>query len=488
MNGAPLLEALRGDFIGIDTRHCAADGRSRRRIYLDSAATTLMMSAAHATATAFLQHNANTHSRTHFSAHAAAEAYAFARERVLSFIDADPARYLCLFVGHGATAALNRAAHYLCAYRPQAGHVVVSSMEHHSNDLPHRRVGPVQRATLTGTAPALGAIDAGAFATLMRDRPRYAAVSLASNVTGIVNPIAELSAAARSCGVPILVDACQAIAHLPVSMRSLGEPDALVFSGHKVYAPGSPGVLVIRRDIVEAAPPAELGGGMVSDVSARDFTLACDLVEREEAGTPNVVGAVTLGAALEVLARIGMDVIAAHERVLTEHLVASLLAVDALRVYGSTDLAACPRVGVASFNLADHGHGWVAAALNDHYNIAVRDGCFCAQPYARSLLAPELWALEAPDDVDAAERVVQRRRGMVRASLGLYSMRADVDALASALREIGSHPGRYRTPNRHDDEVGARHEQPAPPAVWQVRAEIDRLLTARWRSAHLQPA
>jgi selenocysteine lyase/cysteine desulfurase len=116
LRGEALLKALRRDFIGLDTRYPTADGCTRRRIYLDSAATTLMLSLAHTTATEFLHHNANTHSRIHFSARVATEAYAFARARVLSFVDADPERYVCLFAGHGATAALNRA---VCA--PGAG-------------------------------------------------------------------------------------------------------------------------------------------------------------------------------------------------------------------------------------------------------------------------------------------------------------------------------------------------------------------------------
>lgn len=475
-HGERLLTALRRDFIGLDTSYRTADGGTRRRIYLDSAATTLMLSVAHATASAFLRHNANTHSRIHFSALAATEAYACARERVLSFVGADPDRYVCLFVGHGATAALNRATHYLRALRPRGGGVLVSAMEHHSNDLPHRRSGPVLRAPLEGTAPAVGAIDVEGFEALLRTRPQYAAVSFASNVTGIVNPVARLTAAARAEGVPILVDACQAIAHLPVCMRTLGEPDALVFAGHKAYAPGAPGVLVIRREIVEAAAPAELGGGMVSHVTTGDYTLARDPAERHEAGTPDVVGAVTLSAALEVLARIGMETIAEHSRALTEHLIETLLAVPNIRLYGATDLARCPRIGVASFNLEGHDHGWVASVLNDYYNIAVRHQCFCAQPYAQSMLAPELWALDIPDDAEAAEREVRRRRGMVRASLAMYSTRAEIDALGEALREIQSGAGSYRGLYRCDDEGEYHHQRFVPPAVFAVPAEIDRLL------------
>ena len=279
----------------------------------------------------------------------------------------------------------------------------------------------MRHAPLLGTAPALGAIDVDAFIGLLRSEPtRYAAVSMVSNVTGIVNPIARLTAAARAEGVPILVDASQAIAHLPLRMDALGEPDALVFSGHKAYAPGSPGVLIVRRDIVEAGPPAELGGGMVAQVTRQDFTLA-EAEERDEAGTPDIVGAVTLGAALEVLGRIrhGNDRRArAHAHRAAHRAAARGADAAPLRLDRP---ARAPRVGLASFNLGSLDHGFVAAVLNDYYNIAVRNQCFCAQLYAQTLLAPELWALEVPDDPVEAEREVGRRRGMVRASLGLHS-------------------------------------------------------------------
>jgi len=479
LEGGALLDLVQREFIGLDTEHRTADGRTRRRIYLDSAATTLMFAPAHATASTFLRHNANTHSRIHFCARAATEAYAFARARVLSFVGADPRRYVCLFVGHGATGAINRAAYYLAAYRRQAGTLVVSSMEHHSNDLPHRRVGPVARVPLTGKAPSLGTVDVDAFAALLRERPRYAAVTMASNVTGIINPIAQLSELAHSNNVPLLLDACQAIAHVPVRFQALGEPDALVFSGHKVYAPGSPGVLIIRRDMVEAAQPAELGGGMVRDVTRHEYRLAHDLAEREEAGTPNVVGAVTLSAVLEVLARIGMETIAARERRLTEHLIEALRAIAGVRLYGSTDLARHPRVGVASFNLGNLDHGWVAAVLNDYYNIALRNQCFCAQPYARALVAPELWKLDVPQDPGQAERLIRLRRGMVRASLAMYSTRADIDGLAAALTDARANAARYRKHYRCDDAGEHRHCSFSPPAAFDVVTEINALVQAR---------
>jgi selenocysteine lyase/cysteine desulfurase len=481
LRGGHLLEVVQRDFIGLDTCYPVADGATRRRVYLDSAATTLMLRAAHDTAREFLRHYGNTHSRIHFSARAATETYAHARARALSFIGADPAQYVCLFVGNGSTGALNRAAYYLRAYRSQPATVLVSLMEHHSNDLPHRRRGRVRHVPLAGAAPALSIVDVDTFTALLRAEPvRYAAVSMASNVTGIVNPIADLTAAARAEGVPIVVDASQTVARLPVRMSALGQPDALAFSGHKVYAPGSPGVLIIRREIVEAARPRELGGGTVTEVSAHDYTLAPELSDRDEAGTPNVVGAVTLAAVLDVLERIAIDTVAEHERLLSEFLMKELRGVPELRLYGSIGPFAPPRIGVASFNIGALDHGFVAAVLNDCFGIAVRNECFCAHPYVRALLAPELWDLEASDDPEEAERDVRRRRGMVRASLAMYSSPDDIRALGSALREIQANPHRYRELYCLDEHGEYRHKRFRPPDAFDVSATIDRaLLRAR---------
>jgi cysteine desulfurase/selenocysteine lyase len=468
---------LQNDFIGLETNYRVADGGMRRRVYLDSAATTLMLRVAHDTTTEFLRHYANTHSRIHFSARAATEAYACARARVLSFIGADPEQYVCLFVGNGSTGALNRAAHYLNAYRSRPSTVLVSSMEHHSNDLPHRRRGRVRHIPLAGAAPTLGIVDIDAFTALLCAEPvQYAAVSMASNVTGIVNPIARLTAAARAQEVPIVVDASQAIAHVPVRMSALGQPDVLAFSGHKVYAPGSPGVLIIRRDIVEAVPPSELGGGMVGQVSPHDYTLAPELSDREEAGTPNVVGAVALAAVLDVLDRIGMEAIAEYEHVLDEILMQELSSVPGLRFYGSAATVPWPRIGVASFNVGALDHGFLAAVLNDYFCIAVRNGCFCAQPYAPALLAPELWDLDVSDDPAEAEPELTQRRGMVRASLAMYSSRDDIRELGSALREIQANPGQYRELYSVDDIGEYRHTRFRPPSAFDVSATIDRAL------------
>jgi cysteine desulfurase / selenocysteine lyase len=167
---------------------------------------------------------------------------------------------------------------------------------------------------------------------------------------------------------------------------------------------------------------------MVEYVSLDDFTLKEEVTAREEAGTPNIPGTIAMGLVAEVLLRIGMDVVARAERLLTERLVERLVHLEGIEIYGSTDLDRVPRAGVVSFNVTGAHHELVAAYLDDYANVAVRDGCFCAQPYVKRLLGDE-----------AAEASRADKPGMVRASLGPYSTEADVTTLVDALRDFVRH-------------------------------------------------
>jgi cysteine desulfurase/selenocysteine lyase len=444
--GRALLDKVAAEFIGSDTCHTLADGSVRRRRYLDSAASTLMLKVVNDAVSDYLPHYASSHSQTHFGARLAGDCLAWARQRVLRFVDAPDAEYACLFVGAGATAALNKAARLLRAARPESQLVLVSGMEHHSNDLPHRKAFP--GALHVGVAVhgdgALGAIDLERLRDLLcqhAGRVAYVAITLASNVTGILNPIAEITRLAHEHGAWVLLDAAQALPRVPLSLRALlrdGGVDALAFSGHKAYAPGSPGVLVLRRTLLQGLSPDEVGGGMAAEVYRDMFVPHAELPAREEPGTPNIVGAVALASALEVLSQIGMDVVREHEAELTQQLLRGLARVPGSVVYGDTNLTRTPRVGVVSFNLRGLDHGFVAAVLNDYHNLALRSGCFCAHPYVRDLLQRDIWALELDD-----ERAIKRRLGMARASFGLYSTHTDVNRLIEALDGLSRDPQRF---------------------------------------------
>lgn len=258
------------DFSGLDTHYRLASGSAGRRYYLDSAASALSMNCARHVAEQLLPHYANTHSQAHFSARIAHHAWDWAHRQVLDFVGlSPPERHTVCFAGSGSTAILNRLARTLARQRPERDTVLVSLMEHHANDLPHRHhAGRVIHIPLTGTAPALGAVDLAALRRLLeqyRGRVNYVAVAAASNVTGIVNPVHDIAELAHAHGAWVVVDAAQSLAHTALRISDTGSPDreldAVAFSGHKLYAPGSPGGLVVRRALLENQPPDELGGG-----------------------------------------------------------------------------------------------------------------------------------------------------------------------------------------------------------------------------------
>ena len=481
-----LLSRLSRDFIGLDTCYPLADGRVTRRHYLDSAASTLALTSAYQVAEELLQYYANTHSELHFSARIATHAYDWAHTQALKFLQADPARHIAFFAGSGCTAPLNRLARTLAARRPERDVVLVSSMEHHANDLPHRRhAGQVVHIPLLGETPALGAVDMHALEQLLkqyRDRVNYIAVTAASNVTGIVNPVHDIAALTHAFDAWIVVDASQALAHVPLPLSDSGsqerELDAVLFSGHKIYAPGAPGVAVVRRALLEGSEPDEIGGGMVDDVYWSGYQISARFPDREEAGTPNILGAVQLGAVLNILRRADMHRVHAAEQQRVERLLDGLRAIPGVQIYGDPDSQRTPRLGTVAFNLQGLEHGLVAAVLNDYFNVAVRNGCFCAHPYVRELLKPELWALDIDPDVENAAAALEPWQGMVRASLGLYSNDDDISALLTGVRDLWTRPEHYRALYRLDAEGRFCHQSFVAPAeaLFDPEKALDRML------------
>jgi len=253
----------------------------------------------------------------------------------------------------------------------------------------------------------------------------------------VVQPVHRLAAKVHAAGGRILVDAAQLAAHRPVDMRPHDDPghlDFVALSAHKLYAPFGTGALVGRRDAF-ASEPDHRGGGTVRAVTVDDVAWA-DLPDREEAGSPNVVGAVALAAALRTLADIGLDRIAAHEAHLTRYAVQRLGQVPGLRVHGPTDPdAMADKVGVVPFTIDGWAHGLVAAVLGYEHGIGVRSGCFCAQPYISHLL--RITEVGARHWFQRARHgLVRDAPGMVRISFGCYNTTGDVDRAVEALARL----------------------------------------------------
>ena len=437
-----------------------------------------MMQPALVTATGYLQHYANTHTTVHTSAKITSTVMQWAHERIVTFLHADPVKYASILTGSGTTAAVNRIARGMAALRPERDVVLVSMMEHHSNDLPHRQhAAIVEHIPLQAEGTYAGEVDLKALESLLeqyRGRVNYVAVTGVSNVTGIINPINRIAELVHRYDTYLLVDGAQTVAHMPVYLER-DDIDLFVFSGHKIYAPGSPGVLVGKRSLLSSFEPGQLGGGMVSAVTRFSYLLEEDLQEREEAGTPNIFGSVILACVLEVLEQVGMENIFQQEQSLVELAIRNLSDCPDLKIYGDID-STC-RVGSIAFNITGMDHGLVAALLNDYYGIAVRNECFCAHPYVKEMLKEELFSLDIEADTDEEELfLVNLKRGMVRASFGLYTTPEDISALADALRDMVDKHDHYIAlyEPQQDGSYRHKHFRPAVETLFDIRQAVRR--------------
>jgi selenocysteine lyase/cysteine desulfurase len=333
-------------------------------------------------------------------------------------------------------------------------------MEHHSNDLPWRGRAQLVRA---GLLPD-GRLDEQHLDVLLaRHAGRVALVTVsgASNVTGFVQPVHRLAGKAHAIGARILVDAAQWAPHRPIDVRPAHDPehlDYIALSAHKLYAPFGTGALVGQRDVFLKGAPEYRGGGTVDRVWLDDVEWA-GLPDREEAGSPNVMGAIALAAAADALLETGLEALSRHEQTLTAYALERLASVPGLTLYGDADPSrVADRVGVIPFNLDGVPHGLVAAILGFEAGIGVRNGCFCAQAYVAHLLG-------IPEAV--RRRSADEKPGMVRVSFGAYNTRGEVDALVEALLRIrGEHRGRYqRGPDGEYAPAGAQNAFVIPVSI-----------------------
>ncbi|MCX6841400.1 MAG: aminotransferase class V-fold PLP-dependent enzyme [candidate division WOR-3 bacterium] len=438
-----LLKKLRDELVGLDIEVPTLSGERRRYVSLDNAASTPTFRPIMEKVNEFLGYYANVHRGTGFKSQLSSWAYDEAREVVARFVKADPAHQTVIFT-RNTTESMNKLAR-LYPFRP--GHVVLTTtMEHHSNDLPWRRR---TRVVYVGMRDD-GSLDLDDYRRKLaeyRGRIDLVAVTGASNVSGWLNPAHLLARLAHESGARFVLDAAQLAAHRPIDMKPADDPehiDFLALSAHKMYAPFGAGALVVERKPLLDVEPDQVGGGMV-DVVSLDGAWWRGLPEREEAGTPDIVGVVALAAAIRMLERIGWDAIVEHEQELTRYMLKKLATIPGVRIYGQSDPAGVSdRLGAISFNLADLHHALVAAVLSYEGGIAVRCGCFCAHPYMLCLLkVPPDEAEHVRKEIIAHDR--SRIPGAVRASVGIYNDESDIDALCNCLERIaaGSYSGQY---------------------------------------------
>jgi len=406
-------EKVRADFPIL----CRTVRDGRPLVYLDSGATSQRPRQVLDAERAFLeQHNAAVHRGAHQLAEEATDAYESARARIAAFVGVQPGEVVFT---KNATEGINLVAYALSnssvgkelvqRFALAAGdEIVVTEMEHHANLVPWQELCRRTGATLRWyQVTDDGRLDLGSLE--LSERTRVVAFTHQSNVMGTVPPVAELVRRARDVGALTVLDACQSVPHTPVDFAAL-DVDFAVFSGHKMLGPSGVGVLYGRRELLEVIPPFLTGGSMIELVRMEGSTYAPP-PQRFEAGVPMTSQAVGLGAAVDYLSEVGMDRIAAHERVLTEQALTGLAELDGVRIIGPTDTE--NRGGAVSFVMDDvHPHD--AGQVLDDLGIAVRVGHHCAWP-------------------------LHRRFGIaatVRASFAVYNTPAEVDALLAGVHEV----------------------------------------------------
>jgi selenocysteine lyase/cysteine desulfurase len=430
--------------VGDDLQAPCIDGLQRTYLSLDAAASTSALPAVAERVADFLPRYSSVHRGAGWKSQLATAEYEEARAAALAFAGKTDDRDVAV-ICRNTTEAVNQLAYRL---RLAPDDVVVTTVvEHHANLLPWARLAH-RRYVECGADGTFDAADVAATldaAIHEGPLPRILTITGASNVTGWMPPIDDIVAAAHHRGVPVLVDAAQLAAHRPLP----GGADFLAWSGHKMYAPYGGGVLVGPRSAFETGDPFLAGGGAV-DLVDLDEVVWTDPPEREEAGSPNVMGAVALHAAIDELAGIGWPAIVAHDDALALRLRHGLAAIDGVRLLGPG--LGTPTLPLATFVVEGVHHALVAARLSAEHAIGVRHGCFCAHPYLLRLLG-----LDGAEIASYRSAVLRGDRrdvpGAVRASAGLSTTAADVDRFLAAVADIAG-GGDPPVPYDQDPETG----------------------------------
>jgi cysteine desulfurase/selenocysteine lyase len=419
------------------------DGTRRRYINFDNAASTPALLAVRDGVDRFLDYYASVHRGTGFKSQLATWAYEQARLHTLAFVGASPDTHTCIF-GKNTTEAINKLARRLGLHTEDV--VLTTEMEHHSDDLPFRAVARVIHVAVDSQG-RLNEADYDRLLQQHRGTVRLVAITGASNVTGFINPIHSLAEKAHGAGALFLADCAQLAPHRAIEARVITDPghlDFIALSAHKMYAPYGTGALIGRKDVFEAGEPDVRGGGTVEIVTV-DSVAWSRPPEKDEAGSPNVVGAVALALAIGELRAIGMPTIARHEAELSAHALRGMGHIPGVRLFGDADPErAGERLGVIPFGVDGVSHFLVAAILGYEYGIGVRSGCFCAHPYVLRLVGLDHTQAEAARaHILAGDRT--EMPGMTRISFGLYNTIDEVDRFLEALADVAGkrQRGRY---------------------------------------------
>lgn len=398
------LQALRSDFPILGS---SVNGRPL--VYLDNAATSQKpRQVLEAVDRYYREQNGNIHRGVHYLSQVATDAYDRAREKVARFIGAPSPRDI-VFV-RGATEGINLVAHGLAKCWLKAGdEILLTRMEHHANIVPWQQAAEQSGARVVVADVTLsGEVDLGDFAQKIGPRTKVVSFVHASNALGTINPAREMIRMAHEAGAVVLLDGCQSVPHFRVDVSVL-DCDFFVFSGHKVCGPTGIGVLCGKQEWLERLPVYQTGGDMIGRVSFEQGTTFREAPEKFEAGTPDIAGAIGLGAAVDYLDATGFDAIEQAEQKLRDHVGPRLREIPGLKIYGDVEA----KVPVLSFTM-DGIHPHDIGTILDTDGIAVRAGHHCAQPLMKFYGIP----------------------GTARASFAFYNTTEEADALVASLRKI----------------------------------------------------
>jgi cysteine desulfurase / selenocysteine lyase len=386
----------------------ARDVRGKKLVYLDNAATSQKPQVVIDTIVRYYeQENANIHRGVHFLSELATSKHDRARQLVQKFINARHAHEIVFL--RGATEAINLVAQsYGRKHVAASDEVLITAMEHHSNIVPWQILCDEKGARLR-VAPIneLGELIMPEFEKLVGPRTKIVAIPHVSNALGTVNPVKQIVELAHARNIPVVVDGAQAAPHTKIDVQALG-CDFYAFSSHKMFGPMGMGVLYGKTELLDAMPPYQGGGDMISSVTF-EKTIYNKLPFKFEAGTPDVAGAIGLGAAIEYLNAIGMDSIAAYEHELLTYATEKVSAIPGVRLIGT----ARDKAGVLSF-VMDNVHPHDIGTILDQEGIAIRTGHHCAQPVMLCFGIP----------------------ATARASFALYNTKDEVDALAAGIKKV----------------------------------------------------
>jgi len=399
VQGPLSAQSLRADFPGL-----ATSVHGKPLAYLDNAASTQRPQAVMDALTAYeVEMHANVHRGVHARSDKATAAFEGARERTRGWLNAASTDEIVFT--RGATESINLVARCMDGRMEARSEIVLTGMEHHSNIVPWQQLCERTGAKIR-VAPVLdsGELDMAALSGLIGGRTRLVAVTHVSNAMGVINPVAEICELARRAGAPILIDGAQAAGHIPLDVQAL-DCDFYALSGHKMYAPTGIGALYARKPWLDDLPPFLGGGEMILEVRF-DGTTYNDPPHKFEAGTPNISGAVGLGAAMDYLAGRGIERLAAVEHGLLEYATERLQDVPGLKIIGT----ASPKSAVVSF-VIDGIHPHDLGTVLDHEGVAIRAGHHCAMPLMDRFGVP----------------------GTSRASFAFYNTHEEVDRLVAGI-------------------------------------------------------